>query len=339
MNLIDSLGRKIDYLRLSITDRCNLRCLYCMPVQGIDNISHNEVLRFEELLRICRILAGMGIRAVKITGGEPLVRKGAVELIKEINSINGIEQVTMTSNGVLLGEYLPALSSAGLKAVNISLDTLDEKKFLHLTRKQGFKNILPAIDKAIELGINVKINCVPLRGINEGDIVKLAALAKEKSIAVRFIELMPLGVASVMQPIATDEIISMLKKTFNDMTESTEKPGNGPAIYYNIPGFKGLIGIINSTNGSTSSTASGGFSSQSFCKNCNRLRLTAAGIMNPCLASNIGLDLRSLVRSSISDEKIAKAIQELIEKKPAGHNFDKNNKHEHQNKEMFRIGG
>jgi cyclic pyranopterin phosphate synthase len=304
-----------------------------MPSHGVSTISHNEVLRFEELLRICRILASMGIKAVKITGGEPLVRKGAVELIKEINSINGIEQVTMTSNGVLLGEHLPALSAARLKAVNISLDTLDEKKFFYLTKKEGLNNILSAIDKALELGMTVKINCVPLRGFNEYEIEKLAELAKDRNIAVRFIELMPLGAATAFEPIPTDEVLSLIKKAFNDMTITSAKPGNGPAVYYKIPGFKGLIGTINST-----SSKMNGSSSQNFCKNCNRLRLTVAGILNPCLSSSIGLDLRSLVRSSTCDKEIIKAIQELINKKPAEHNFNKNNI-EHQKKEMFRIGG
>jgi cyclic pyranopterin phosphate synthase len=305
-----------------------------MPAQVVSTIAHNEVLRFEELLRICRILAGMGIKAVKIIGGETLVRKGAVELIKEINSINGIEQVTMTSNGVLLGEHLPALSAAGLKAVNISLDTLDEKKFSYLTKKEGIKNILSAIDKALELGITVKINCVPLRGINEDEIEKIAELAKDRNIAVRFIELMPLGAATAFELISTDEVISLIKKTFNGITMTAVKPGNGPAVYYNIPGFKGLIGIINSMSSSTSS-----LSNQSFCKNCNRLRLTAAGILNPCLSSSIGLDIRNLIRSSVNDKEIIKAIQELINKKPAGHSFNKNENQEHQRKEMFRIGG
>ncbi|MCL2878972.1 MAG: radical SAM protein, partial [Treponema sp.] len=191
--LTDAYGRTIDYLRVSITDRCNLRCLYCMPPEGIQWIPHDDVLRFEEILRICRILAGLGIRAVRITGGEPLVRRGVPDLVRELKAIRGIERVSMTSNGVLLGENLEALAVAGLDAVNISLDTLNGERYRLITLRDDPGNILSAVNRALELGLEVKINCVPLAGINEADIVPLAGQAKDKNIPVRFIELMPLG--------------------------------------------------------------------------------------------------------------------------------------------------
>ena len=339
--MVDSFGRTINYLRLSVTDRCNLRCLYCMPAEGVSWVSHNDVLRFEEILGICRVLAGLGIKAVRITGGEPLVRRGVTDFIRELKAIKGISCVSMTSNGVLLGEYLEALVDAGLDRVNISLDTLDEKKFCTLTRANtlenmntlkciyGFGNILPAIDKALNLGLDVKINCVPLRGFNEDDIVKIAALAKDKHITVRFIELMPFGPAAVLQPLPISETVSLIKKSFGSLKPVSAKPecsrllppGHGPASYYTLHGFTGYIGFISA--------------SHNFCKSCNRLRLTSGGNLKSCLFGDDGLDLRALVRGGASNEEIARAIRELVVRKPALHNLGSGN----CNKEMFRIGG
>ena len=323
--LVDSFGRTIDYLRLSITDRCNLRCLYCMPPEGVSWMPHNEVLRFEETLRLCRIMAALGISTIRVTGGEPLVRRGAADFVRELKAIGGVGQVTLTSNGVLLGEHLPALAVAGLDAVNISLDTLDEERFRHITRAEGFGGILSAIHRAAELGLRVKINCVPLRGFNEDDIVKLAALAKNSDITVRFIELMPLGAASELQPLAAAEVISLIEREYGPMQPSAVKLGYGPATYYTIAGFTGYIGLISAV-------------SHCFCQSCNRLRLTASGYLKPCLSSDVGLDLRSLVRDGASDGEIAEAVRELVAKKPAGHSF--NHADSGANTiNMYRIGG
>ena len=323
--LVDNAGRTIDYLRLSITDRCNLRCLYCMPTEGVSWMPHDEVLRFEETLHICRIMATLGIKTVKVTGGEPLVRRGAVDFIRELKTVDGIDSVTMTSNGVLLGEHLPALTAAGLDAVNISLDTLDGEKFRHITRADGFDSILPAVNQAVELGLKVKINCVPIRGFNEDDVIKLAALAKSGRITVRFIELMPLGEASALKPIPADELVSMIEGEYGPMRPSTVKLGFGPAVYYTLPGFTGYIGLISAVT-------------HRFCNGCNRLRLTAAGFLKPCLTSDIGLDLRGLVRNGVSDGEIVGAIRELVKKKPAGHSFGVVD-NEVNKINMFRIGG
>ena len=327
--LTDPFGRTIDYLRLSVTDRCNLRCLYCMPGKGIDRLSHAEVLRFEELLRICRILAGMGIGTVRVTGGEPLVRKGVTGFVGELKASAGINRVTMTSNGVLLGEYLQTLASAGLDAVNISLDTLDNGRFRHMTGGVGPGGILPAVDMALALGLEVKINCVPMRGFNEKDIAPLAGLARDRNMAVRFIELMPLGAAAKMQPLPVDDVVNIIENAFGPLTASAVKPGSGPAVYHTLPGFAGHIGII-------------GALSRGFCENCNRLRLTSAGVLKPCLSSDLGVDLRRLVRDNASDKEIEGAVLELVGKKPAGHSFGgvlPATVREHRTKEMFRIGG
>ena len=325
--MIDSFGRTIDYLRLSITDRCNLRCQYCMPSGCDAKIAHDEVMRFEELLRICRILAGLGISTVRITGGEPLVREGAAEFAGELKAIEGIKRVTMTTNGILLGGHLQSLARAGLDAVNISLDTLDEEKFRRLTKCEGVAVVLSAVDSALALGLDVKINCVPLRGFNEDDIVQLAALAKDKNIAVRFIELMPLGAAASMQPVPVSEVIARIEKSFGALRLSPEKIGSGPAVYHTLEGFTGYIGII-------------GALSCRYCEGCNRLRITAAGILKPCLSSDLGLDLRRLVRSGASAGEIETAVRELTAKKPAGHNFGAaGEKTKHRRTEIFRIGG
>jgi len=331
MNLIDSFGRTIDYLRLSVTDRCNLRCIYCMPPEGVDRITHDEVLRFEELIRICRVLASLGIGTVRVTGGEPLVRKGVVDFVGELKAVKGIKRVSITSNGVLLGKYLQALVSAGLDAVNISLDTIDNEKFHRLTKGEGLDNILSSIDMALELGLEVKINCVPMRGFNEEDIVRLTALARDKKMAVRFIELMPLGAAAAIQPLPTSEVASLIEKAFGPLTASPIKPGSGPAVYHTLPGFVGYIGLIDAL-------------SRGFCESCNRLRLTASGILKPCLSSDIGIDIRWLVRDNISDKKIEETVRELVGKKPARHSFGGTaagvgEKQDHRKKEMFRIGG
>ena len=335
MTLTDPFGRTINYLRLSITDRCNLRCLYCMPHDGVERISHADVLRFEELLRICRVLAKLGVSTVRVTGGEPLVRKGATGFVGQLKAVDGIKRVTMTSNGVLLGGNLQTLASAGLDAVNISLDTLDEEKFRHMTKGGGLGNILPAIDAALKLGLGVKINCVPMRGFNEEDIVRLAALAKDRKMAVRFIELMPLGAAAAMLPIPINEVVSVIEEAFGPLTASQAKLGSGPAVYYTLSGFAGHIGII-------------GALSRGFCESCNRLRITSSGILKPCLSSDLGVDLRRLVRENDCDKKIEAAVLELVAKKPAGHSFGGvtagvavggGEKHDHRKKEMFRIGG
>jgi len=324
--MVDPFGRTIDYLRLSITDRCNLRCRYCMPPEGVHWLPHSEVLRFEETLRLCRILAGLGISVIRVTGGEPLVRRGAVDFINELGAIEGVKQVSLTTNGVLLAENLPALT-AGLNTVNISLDTMDGERFRWLTGSDKLANVLFAIDRALELGLAVKVNCVPLRGCNEDDIAKLAALAKNKNMAVRFIELMPLGEAASLQPIPEDEVISLIERAHGPVQLSAAKLGSGPAVYYTLPDFAGQVGLISPL-------------SRCFCQSCNRLRLTVTGLLKPCLASDKGLDLAGLLRNGTPDDEIAGAILELVAKKPAGHGFGlAEKKREHDTTAMFRIGG
>ena len=310
--LKDSFGRTLDYLRVSITDRCNLRCVYCMPREGVQWKPHETMLTFEEILRICRIMAGLGIRKIKVTGGEPLVRRGTAFFIKELRAIPGIEKVTLTTNGFFLGAYLDEAESLAVlpSGVNISLDALDPERFKQITCVPGANpaEILPQIDRLLEKQIPVKINCVPVRGFNEEEIIPLAALAKDKNIAVRFIELMPLGSAADLKPIPGSETAALLEKAYGSLTPFSGIQGNGPAVYYSLPGFTGKIGFINPV-------------SHGFCETCNRLRLTSEGFLKPCLSASLDLDLRTLLRSGASGNELVLAITGTAAKKPRFHNL------------------
>jgi len=333
--LTDSYGRTLDYLRLSITDRCNLRCVYCMPKEGIQWKPHGSILEFEEILRLCRILIDLGIRKIRVTGGEPLVRKGAASLIKSLKGLPGLEKLTLTTNGVLLGSFINDEVTDFLSlidGVNISLDALDPGRYNRITGTDATGNtgiagpsyITPLLDRLLERQIPVKINCVPVRDYNEEEIIPIAALAREKNIAVRFIELMPLGIASALKPIPGTETAVLLEKAFGALSPLGGIYGSGPAVYYSLPGFKGMIGFINPI-------------SCGFCESCNRLRLSSEGKLKPCLSSETALDLRSMLRSGSSDEEIALAISETAAKKPRFHTFSETESRHPTG--MFRIGG
>ncbi|MDR1587379.1 MAG: GTP 3',8-cyclase MoaA [Treponema sp.] len=336
--MIDSFNRTIDYLRVSVTDRCNLRCAYCMPPAGVTPLSHGDILSFEEILRLARVLAGLGIRRIKVTGGEPLVRKGTVDLIRKLKKTEGIEKVTLTSNGVLLGACLDELIDAGLDGVNISLDSLNRETFIRLTRGSDgdFERVQALLDRVKNLSPRgIKINCVPIRGVNEAGLVNLAAVAKDSDIAVRFIELMPLGCAAALEFIPGAEVAAALENAFGRLRPFTAKLGGGPAVYYSLEGFRGKIGFINPL-------------SRNFCETCSRLRLGSTGTLRPCLACEDGLDLRTMLRGGAGDGVIAQAIRELVSQKPARHNFGAEKgrnassraaESDRKKRGMFRIGG
>ncbi len=325
--MIDKLNRKIDYLRISVTDRCNLRCVYCMPEEGVENIPHEEILSYDEIIRICKCVANLGIKKVKITGGEPLIRKDIVSLIRDIKKIEGIEQVTITTNGVLLYDMAQDLVEAGIDAVNVSLDTLDREKFLKITRRDKYENISKAIDKLINLGVRVKINCLAIKEHNLDEIVKIAQYSKYNNVDVRFIELMPIGYGKNYTGISNETILDLLEKEYGLFEKISEKRGNGPAVYYRNKDFKGCIGFISAI-------------SHEFCETCNRVRLTANGFLKLCLHYNKGIDLKEPMRSNISDEELEHMIYHAIKNKPLGHNFyhDSNIKNI-ENKNMVQIGG
>jgi cyclic pyranopterin phosphate synthase len=334
--LRDSQGRLIDYLRVSVTERCNLRCIYCMPPgeteregrepqKGQENCL-SPCLSFEELLRCCGVLTSLGIRHIKITGGEALLRRGTVPFIAALKKIPGIRQVTMTSNGLLLRRDLAALLEAGLDALNISLDTLDERIFRRLTRHGGLGRVLRALDAACAAGLPVKVNCVPLRGINDHEVPAIAALAKDRPVAVRFIEIMPLGEGIAFEPLGGEETAALLESRYGKLRPLAGKLGNGPALYYTLEGFAGAVGFINPL-------------SHVFCGSCNRLRLSSRGFLRPCLASPLGLDLRSLIRSGADDRALGQALRAIAARKPAGHHFTRGREGPVPSLEMFRIGG
>ena len=325
--MLDKLNRKIDYLRISVIDRCNLRCVYCMPEEGIESIPHDEILTYDEILRICEIVSELGIRKIKITGGEPLVRKDIVNLIRDIKNIDKIEQVTLTTNGILLHEMLDDLYDAGIDAINISLDTLNKDNFKKITRRDGLEKVLMSIDKAYDLGIRVKINCLAIRDFNLRELVEIASFAKAREIDVRFIELMPIGFGKKYTQIDNDEILSILESRFGTFEIVTEKRGNGPAKYYRNQNMKGCIGFISAI-------------SHEFCESCNRIRLTSSGFLKLCLHYNKGIDLKGPIRNGISDEDLKKLIHDTILNKPISHKFGHANEEQDiELKNMVQIGG
>lgn len=322
----DGYGRKIDYLRISVTERCNLRCQYCMPEEGIEQCRHTDMLNFEEIERIVRVMASLGFTKIKLTGGEPLVRKGLHNLVKSIYMIDGIEDITLTTNGVLLADYLDVLVESGIHKFNISLDTLDAGLFSKITRVDAFEKVMEGIKLALSKeDLTVKINCVPL-GIKEQDLVELATLARDDSIHVRFIEMMPIGLGKKFDYLGENEIVAMLSEKFGPLVPCKDELGYGPSNYYSIEGFKGKIGFISAL-------------SHKFCEKCNRIRLTSTGYLKTCLQYDIGVDLRELLRNGSSDAVIKEAIERAILAKPMEHSFLEENIKNEENRPMSKIGG
>lgn len=323
----DSFGREIDYLRISVTDRCNLRCVYCMPEEGVEPISHADVLSYEEAVRLVRIFAELGIKNVRLTGGEPLVRRGIESLVSEIKAMPGIETVSITTNGILLPEKLPAFIEGGLDAVNISLDTLVPEKFDRITRRTGLPVVLEAIDLCLDAGINTKINVVAMKGVNEDEFVALAELAKDRNLAVRFIEYMPIGRNDFEKYVPGQEIREQLETVFGTMKPDITLRGHGPAMYLRPEGFAGSIGFISAMT-------------CAFCDKCNRVRLTADGFLKLCLQYDIGTSLRDVIRDGALDNEIKDVIMKAVEKKPKEHTFnDYLDAKNIEEKSMNKIGG
>ena len=325
--MFDSKGRNIHYLRLSVTDLCNLRCRYCMP-DGVDKLEREDILTYEEFLRLAALFARCGVDTVRVTGGEPLVRKGVEQLVKGLKAIPGIRKVTMTTNAVLLEQQLPALLEAGLDSVNISLDTLDPALFAKITARDAFAAVQAGIHAALESGIPVKLNCVPQVGVNEGELEALAALAQDKPLQVRFIEMMPIGYGAAMPCISGPELLARFRRRWPELAPlpgaACAALGDGPAVYYTVPGWKGDVGFIAAVHGK-------------FCASCNRVRLTSQGFLRPCLASETGCDLRTLLRGGAADEELLQAIRETIWSKPREHHFGDNSMP--ATRGMYRIGG
>lgn len=305
--MYDQYNRKIDYLRISLTDRCNLHCRYCRTeVSG--HVPHNEILRYEELLRICRAALQLGIRKFKITGGEPLLRKGCSNFIASLKQTDGVEQVTLTTNGTLLAQQLPALIAAGVDSINVSLDTLNAAYYTELTGG-SLSSVLQALQELQSAGIPFKLNCVPLAENGPADIMQLLKLAHKYQAPLRFIELMPLDCNANLKGVSGSEIRSQLEQAGLQLQPDAQRYGNGPASYWRISGYKMPVGFIEPLH-------------NKFCAVCNRVRLTSVGMLKPCLYSDAGMNLKHLLRDGGSDADLVKAMQDIIYAKPAGHSFD-----------------
>lgn len=337
----DQFGREIDYMRVSVTDRCNLRCIYCMPEKGVPCVSHKDILSYDEITRVCRIGTHLGITRIKLTGGEPLVRRDLPKLVGMLKEIPGIEQVTLTTNGVFLTDNINELVSNGLDAVNISIDTLDSEQYRRITRRGELKEAIAGLEAAIAYpALKVKINCVPLKEIPPDTYVQLAAMAVDTEIDVRFIEMMPIGPGKGLSGVSSKEIYNELKKKFGEAVPCTGRFGNGPAVYVRFPGFKGKIGFIDAVT-------------HKFCSSCNRIRLTSEGQLKLCLQYDCGADLKRLLREGADDEAIQRTMREAIREKPACHHFsdiipdaEKMHGYEHtgyeeklETRDMSQIGG
>jgi len=317
----DKLGRTINYLRLSITDRCNLRCCYCMPASGVPACEHGEILRYEELLKITQAAVSLGIEKVRITGGEPLVRKGLISFLKQLGSLSGLTEMTLTTNGLLLEEAAEQLKAVGVNRLNVSLDSLDPQTYAQITRGGDLKKVLTGLEAAEQAGIRLKLNMVVMRGINDHEVEGFAALSQKHPWSVRFIEYMPTirEAAWKNRVISGGEILERLKQTFTLSSLSTSSLC-GPAKPYRIDGAMGTVGIITPM-------------SEHFCGNCNRIRVTAQGFAKSCLLSDQSLDLRPALTQGL--EAVRTALTEVISGKNLHHHF----MDEERSFQMSSVGG
>jgi cyclic pyranopterin phosphate synthase len=307
--LTDRYGRRLNYLRISVTDRCNLRCLYCMPREGIKKLRHGAILTYEEILRLARIAVGLGIEKVRLTGGEPLVRQGIFEFIPKLTALPGLKDVTITTNGVYLKDNLGRLRSAGIQRINVSLDTLRPRRYEKITGYDGFEKVMQGIELARKLKFHpIKINVVVIKGLNEDEILDFAKLSIKAPYHIRFIEYMPIGVKTGVlnfRYVPNDWIKGQLSR-IAELVQVSKGAFDGPAEYFRFPGAAGQIGFISAV-------------SQHFCHACNRLRLTATGNLRPCLLSDWEIDLKSPMRTGVSDSELAQIFLKAALNKPRSH--------------------
>lgn len=310
-SLADAFHRPITYLRISVTDKCNLRCVYCMPESGLSWLGRGELLTYEEIVEIVRAAALVGVRTIRLTGGEPLVRRELHRLVAGINAVEGIDDIALSTNAVLLEEQVDDLVAAGLRRVNISLDTLREDRFGRIARRPGLDKVLRGVDAAIAAGLRpVKLNCVVMRGENDDEIADFAALTRERELFVRFIEVMPVHENLALQRetyVSSDEILERVAAV--DRIEPVEgPPGNGPARYFAYPGAPGAVGVISPL-------------SHEYCERCNRVRLTADGRLRLCLFGDQHVDLRTPLRAGASPGEIAELLEASMSIKPERHHL------------------
>jgi GTP 3',8-cyclase len=325
--LIDRYNRCLSYIRISITDQCNLKCIYCDPFARTPKLTHDDILRYEEMLRLVRIGAGLGLSKVRITGGEPLVRKGVYEFLHQLAAIDGLKDVSLTTNGVFLKDNLEKIQSAGIKRINISLDSLKRDKVMQISGRDVFENVWGAILKAHEMGFHpIKLNMVPIKGINDDELVDFAKLSLNYPFHIRFIEYMPIGNTRIgpgQQLLATE--IQKELETIAPL-EPIEGGGHqGPAVRYRYKDAPGEIGLIRPI-------------SQHFCGSCNRLRLTASGQLRVCLLSDLQVDLKTAIRQGLLDEDLKELFLKAVRLKPMSHKLNEECS-EPVESQMSAIGG
>lgn len=315
MTTFDAYHRAISYLRVSVTDRCNLRCLYCMPAEGVPMRTHEEILRYEEIETVVRAAAELGVTKVRLTGGEPLVRLGIENLVRMLARIPGVDDLSMTTNGILLSRHAHSLAQAGLRRVNVSLDTMRPERFRHITRLGTLEDVLSGIEAASQAGLHpIKINTVVIRGINDDEVVDLALKTAEAAWNIRFIEWMPIGDQAWAgdnwqeKVVTAAEVRARIAAALGELEPASVVAGGGPARYYRLPGAPGTLGFIAPL-------------SEHFCHHCNRLRLTADGQLRPCLLSDQEIDLRTLLRQGAGVAEIKVLLAQGISHKPQQHHL------------------
>jgi cyclic pyranopterin phosphate synthase len=327
--LIDSFGRVHTNLRVSVTDRCNIRCFYCMPNENVQFKPREELLTFEEMERFVRVVAGMGVNKIRLTGGEPLVRHNIDRLVARLAAVPGIDDIALTTNGILLEEYAQKLKDAGLKRLNISLDTLSEETFQKIARREGLQRVLDGIAAAKRAGFErIRLNAIAIKGLSEAEVVPLGRFAREQDLELRFIEFMPLDAENRWesdQVLDGETIRGILEAEFGPLVPTYRPDPSQPAVDYIFEDGAGRIGFINPV-------------SQPFCHECNRLRITAEGQVRNCLFSTIEWDARALLRGGAGDDEIAQLVRDCVAAKKAGHGIDSPEFIKPQ-RAMYQIGG
>ncbi len=327
-DMIDEQGRSINYMRISLTDRCNLRCRYCMPEKGVKSLGHYTILSLEEVARLVKIASQVGISKIRLTGGEPLVRKNVVQLLHYIADIPEIDDVAITTNGILFADMAEDLQQAGLKRANFSLDSLVPEKFRFITRQGDLSLVKKAIYKALDLGMEpIKINTVVIKGFNDDEMMDFAKLAYDYPLHVRFIEFMPVGdlLFWKQERLLKSQEIEKHIKTRYSLLPAKKIKGNGPARYFDLEGGQGSVGFISPM-------------SNHFCAECNRIRLTAEGGLRGCLHARQEIDLREALKKGCSDDEIKELFVKVIKGKPSKHNMNAGWGEENTRK-MYQIGG
>jgi cyclic pyranopterin phosphate synthase len=301
MPLYDNHGRLVNYVRIAVTDRCNLRCFYCMPEQGIQYVDRHELLSYDELLRLVRILVGLGVDKVRITGGEPFVRRDMMHLLREMSRIAGIRQINLTTNGTTTAPHIPELKALGIHSVNLSLDTIDRERFFQITRRDVFPQVMETLEALLHYGIRTKINAVVMEGQNIEDLIPLAEFTRDKPVDVRFIEEMPFNGEGSHYPVLTWDhrrILEHLRSAFPTI-EKIPDPPHSTSYNYRIPGFQGTVGIIAAY-------------SRTFCGTCNRLRITPQGGLKTCLYDNGIFNIKQIMRAGASDAQVEEAFLQAL---------------------------